>query len=212
MGTGTTAANQPALHSLWPTSFVRPQRSFLHPGRSIPTPTRAAAVKIGRRSGRAASATPPGCVLNVASTTAPSIGPGEAEGLAQDRPSNAMFALPSNTVSGLTCSTRTAFTRLIPIQNVWTVAGEATDEVFGGSSPLQPRYMITMFQITPSPLRYRRGLSFPKCNFRRPEKTVALVLVGRQRSVGSMIAPAMLTTWLVDVDQNRLGFGLSRNL
>ena len=46
MGTGTRT---PLVLPPQP-SLVRPQRSFLHPGRSKPTLARAAAVKTGRRS------------------------------------------------------------------------------------------------------------------------------------------------------------------
>ena len=51
VGTGTHAASSRLFQA---TSLVRPQRSFLHPGRSIPPPARAAALKTGRLSYRAA--------------------------------------------------------------------------------------------------------------------------------------------------------------
>jgi hypothetical protein len=51
-------------------SLVRPLRSFLRPGRSIPTPTRAVAVKDGRHTGHDAGSVLRGHSLTAARTTA----------------------------------------------------------------------------------------------------------------------------------------------
>ena len=77
-----------------------------HPGRSIPPPARAAALKTGRLSYRAACSNASRPRLDRREHDGTLIGAGQSRGSFQQRPSDDMTAAPSNTVIGLSPSLR----------------------------------------------------------------------------------------------------------
>ena len=101
MGTGTQAASSRLLPQA--TSLVRPQRSFLHPGRSIPPPARAVALKTGRLSYRAACSNASRPRLDRREHDGTLDRRGAKQRQFQQRPSDDVTAAPSNSAIGLTC-------------------------------------------------------------------------------------------------------------